>query len=50
MQENHATISKKKGKYFLTRDGKTAKVLHNGKPVTDKVELHHNDRSVVRVI
>ena len=42
----HAVIYIENGKLFIERCGQS-KILQNGKPVTNKIELTHLDRLII---
>ncbi|XP_064643927.1 kinesin-like protein KIF28 isoform X2 [Lineus longissimus] len=46
MQEDHATLVNEKGVLFVEPSSSSAKVTHNGVPITEKTTLKHNDRLV----
>ena len=37
------------GKFYMDKVANNAKLLRNGEPITQKTELHHNDRYVNRI-
>lgn len=44
VQDQHATVMIENNKIFMEKCNSTARLIHNGEPVTQKTELHHNDR------
>ena len=52
VQDEHAVFTVEGGQIYLEKFNSrpTARILHNGESVTQKVEVHHNDRSVIQSI